>query len=478
MGFPPIVGAARARHDSVNGESIQLDGCDAMNALNTEILVIGAGLAGLCTARSLLQRGHQVLVLEARSRIGGRLVSSQLDGGAWADLGAQWHGPGQHRLIALAAELGVESYPTHTSGATSYRFMGRGGSYRGGGPWRELFGLLGAGWGGLRLSRLARQLERQSAWPTPPAALREQSLGAWLDRHVRPASARRVLRFAFQSLFCCDPDQVSLLLALYCLQRCGSLEHMLGIEGGAQERQFSGGTQALLEPIRRALESRILLEKPVETIRHDGSGAVVSGPGFEVAARRVVIAIPPPLVCRIELAPELPSARRQVLEQMRMGSVVKCVVVYPRPFWRERGFSGEMWSDRGPLTGCYDTTMPGSPRGILTGLASGPHATGLAAEAPERRRQIILSALVEHFGEQAALPLDYCEQVWANEIWTRGGYAAYVGPGQFTPAFCARQVPLGVLHWAGTETAEAWPGYMEGAIESSERVVRELSTGA
>jgi monoamine oxidase len=417
-------------------------------------------------------------VLEARSRVGGRLLSAQLDDGARVDMGAQWHGPGQHRLIALAAELGVESYPTHTTGATSYRFMGRGGRYRGAGPTRELFGLLGAGWGGLRLSRLARQLERQAAWQTPPPALREQSLGAWLDRHVRPASACQVLRFAFQSLFCCDPDQVSLLLALYCLERCGSLEHMLGIQGGAQERQFNLGTQALLDPLCRDLESRILLDQPVEKIRHDGAGALVSGPGFELAARRVVIAIPPPLVCRIELAPELPIARRQVLEQMTMGSVIKCVVVYERPFWRERGFSGEMWSDRGPLTGCYDTSLPGSARGVLTALASGPHATRLAAEAPERRRQLILSELVAHFGEQAALPLDYREQVWAEELWTRGGYTAYVGAGQFTPAFCARQAPLGVLHWAGTETAEAWPGYMEGAIESSERVVRELTAGA
>jgi monoamine oxidase len=295
---------------------------------------------------------------------------------------------------------------------------------------------------------------------------------------VRPASARQVLRFGFQSLFCCDPDQVSLLLALYCIQRCGSLEHMLGIEGGAQERQFNRGTQGLLDPLCRDLESRILLEKPVERIRHDGVGALVSGQGFEVTARRVVIAIPPPLVCRIELAPELPSARRQLLEQLTMGSVIKYVVVYERPFWREQGFSGEMWSDRGPLTGCYDTSLAASAPGILTGFASGPHAIRLAAEAPARRRQLILSELAEHFGEQASLPLDYREQVWADEVWTRGGYTAHLGAGQFTPAFCARQAPVGVLHWAGTETAEAWPGYMEGAIESSERVVRELTAEA
>lgn len=446
-----------------------------MHPVKTETLVVGAGLAGLCVARSLMQRGRDVLVVEARPRIGGRLFSVPLDTGISADLGGQWHGPGQKRIIALASELGVESYKTHTRGKASYQFMGRTGRYRGAAPLTESLGFLGASWGSFKLSRLSRHVERRAGWQAPLPGLQNQSLGDWIERHVYPKSAQCLLRFMFQSLFCCSPDDVSLLLALYCLAKCESLEHMLSIDGGCQERQFIGGTQALIERISHALKPGILLGMPVERIEQDSRGALVSGGGFEIRASRVVITVPPPLCSRIEFIPELPGARKGALSRLTMGSVVKCTLVYERPFWREAGLSGEMWSDTGPLTGTYDTSVPGATRGILTGLAAGPHAVALAGLAPEDRRRLILSSLLPQFGSRAASPLEYRDQVWSDEPWTQGGYSAHLGAGDFTPAFCSRHEPFGVLHWAGTETAASWPGYMEGAIESSERVVREVT---
>jgi monoamine oxidase len=202
----------------------------------------------------------------------------------------------------------------------------------------------------------------------------------------------------------------------------------------------------------------------------------VSGDRFEVRARRVVLTAPPQLVAEIDFTPTLPSARKRTLSQLKMGAVVKSALLYERPFWRDQGLSGEMWSDLGPLTGTYDTTEPGCAQGLLTGLATGPHAAALGAMTAEARRQHILAGLVPHFGERAASPLEYRDQVWSAEVWTRGGYAAHLGAGQFTPAYRSLHEPVGVLHWAGTETAAAWPGYMEGAIESSERVVRELTS--
>lgn len=475
MGFSPLVPWCAARQGVRMMGHVGTIGGPPLHPVKTDTLVVGAGLAGLCVARSLIERGRDVLVVEARPRVGGRLFPVSLDNGISADLGGQWHGPGQQRIIALAAELGVESYKTHTSGKASYEFMGRTGRYGGAAPLAESLGFLGAIWGSARLSRLARNLERQTGWQAPLPELQNKSLGEWIDRHVCPNSARHLLRFMFQGLFCCSPDDVSLLLALYCLAKCESLEHMVGIDGGCQERQFIGGTQALIESLSRALKPRILLEMPVARIEQDSTGALVSGRGFRIHASRVVVTIPPPLSSKIEFVPELPSERKDALSRLTMGSVVKCILLYDRPFWREKGLSGEMWSGTGPLTGTYDTSVPGSKHGMLTGLAAGPHAVALAALMPEHRRQLILSSLLPHFGSQAGSPLEYRDQVWSDEPWTQGGYSAHLGAADFTPAFCSRHEPFGVLHWAGTETAASWPGYMEGAIESSERVVREVT---
>lgn len=462
-------------HTVGHGQGVTSQGHGSGGRTQTDILVVGAGLAGLCTARALSRRGRDVLIVEARPRIGGRLVSLPLGADDCADLGAQWHGPGQERIIALASELGLSCHETHTSGKTAYQLLGRAGRYAGAAPWRESLAFIGASRGGGKLSRLSRAVERRTAWQTPCPELQGMSLGGWIERHVWPTSARHLLRFMFQSLLCCSPDEVALSLALFCLAKSGSLEHMLGTGGGCQERQFTGGAGELVERLGDALKPRVLLGMPVTRIEQDGGGALVSGAGFEIRAKRVVLTLPPPLLSELQLTPELPSPRTRLLSRLRMGSVVKCVLLYERPFWREQGLSGETWSDSGPLTSTYDTSAPGSERGVLTGLAAGPHATALAALTPEDRRQSILRSLQPQLGSRVTSPLEYRDQVWMDEPWTRGGYSAHLGAEEFTSAFCSRHEPFGVLHWAGTETAAAWPGYMEGALESSERVVRELS---
>lgn len=447
-----------------------------MSPKSVDLLVVGAGLAGLCVARAMARRGEDVLVLEARARVGGRLASQTSRSGVSLDLGGQWHGPGQQRIIDLASELGLETYETHTAGKTRYELLGRAGSYRGPAPLSAPLAFGGATWGLSRLSRLAGKWGRQTPEQVASAAtLDDKSLGAWISDNVWPASARHLVRFMFRSLFCWDPDDISLLLAVDWLSRCGPVEHLLSVEGGSQERQFVGGTARLTERLASELAPRILLEKPVRRIRRDSDGAWVSGNDFELRARRVVIAVPPPLVQEIELTPKLDRSRTQVLSRLAMGSVVKCAIVYERPFWREQGLSGETWSDEGALTGTYDTSAPGSGHGVLTCLAAGAQSARLAALTPQQRRELVLSWLVRHLGSNAASPLEYLDQVWSEEAWSRGGYSAHLPPGNLMPAFRTLHEPVGVLHWAGTETAASWPGYMEGAIESSERVVAELS---
>jgi monoamine oxidase len=282
------------------------------------------------------------------------------------------------------------------------------------------------------------------------------------------------MRLTLEGVLCCDPDRVSLLVLVYAIGKSGSLQHMLAVKGGAQERQLTWGTQHLIEALTRSLCAKIHLNHAVRHIEHDPSGATVSGDGFTLTAKYVVVSVPGPLVKTITFDPPLDPQRQELVDRLEMGSVVKCVVQYASPFWRDFGLSGALWSDRGPADIAYDTSPPDSPRGHLSVIATASRAQYLRTLTPNTRRVAVLDSLVRHFGKPAREYLDYADKVWADDPWARGGYAAHLPPGSFTRGMAPYQCPEGVLHWAGTETAMEWPGYMEGAVEAGERAASEI----
>jgi monoamine oxidase len=443
--------------------------------MDAEVIVIGAGLGGLSTARALARARREVIVLEARPRIGGRLLSRTLQDGTSVDLGGQWYGPRQRRVLALVAELGLVTHATFTKGRTVYSFNGHNGSNRAGVPLGNPLMLAGIAFALRRLSRLSDSIEKSSSFGHSETALDRLSLQAWLRAHVWPESARSLMQFSLESLFCCSADQVSMLQALFCLQASGSLVQMLAVAGGAQERQVTAGSKQLVEGLASELAGRIRLGMPVERIEQRGERVRVLGHGFALSAAHVVLAIPPPLLLRIDFRPSLSSARMRLLGQIRMGSVVKSVAVYRSPFWREKGLCGTIWSDRGPLNGCYDSTPQHNTRGVLALLSAASAASELRELSPLERKRTLLGALAARLGDEALAPDEFLECVWADDAWTGGGYAAHVPPGAFAEGAELLRKPEGLLHWAGTETGLTWPGYMEGALESGERAAKELS---
>lgn len=444
-----------------------------IQSMNVQVAVVGGGLAGLTAARLLSQRQLRVVLLEGRARLGGRVESKRLPGGTVIDLGAQWHGPEQHRVLALCEEFGLATHTTFTHGRTAFEFQGRFGRYRGAMPLSLPLAFLNAALAGSRLAQLGRdideQLIRYGAMPNE-----SQSLGDWVRRQVWPKSARSLVGFMLECLFCCNIDDVSLHLAAACVHRCGSLEHMLAIRGGAQELQFSAGGEQLVQRLADHVP-HIRLESPVERIVHSEDGATLWGPGFEVHAERVVLATPPQLLGRIDFQPGLSATRSSLLAQTRMGSVCKSVIVYESTFWRRMGLSGETWTSSGPINGTYDTSNPAFETGVLTALSSGTSATQLTAMLPEQRKHAVLTAIAKHLGPAALTPLHYVERLWNDEPFTGGGYSVHVAAGAYA-GFELLRKPEGALHWAGTETARCWPGYMEGALESGERVADEIAS--
>jgi monoamine oxidase len=191
-------------------------------------------------------------------------------------------------------------------------------------------------------------------------------------------------------------------------------------------------------------------------------------------ARRVILAVPPPLSAKIAMTPELPAARQALVDGMPMGSVIKINVVYDSPFWRESGLSGQANSDVRALNTVYDNTPHSGSPAVLLGFLEGRHAKATAHLDPGERRKLVLDDLATYFGPRAYEAVDYLEQDWCAEEFSGGCYGAFAQPGTLTRFGPALREPIGPIHFAGTETATRWAGYIDGAAESGERAAAEV----
>lgn len=439
-----------------------------------EVLVVGAGLAGLTAARALDAAGISVAVLEARDRVGGRTLSRRV-GDAVFDLGGQYVGEKQTRILALARDLGLHRSPTPHEGKTWIELAGRRASYRGAIPKLPLSTLLQLQLFLWRLDRIGREIPPGEPWKAPSAARFDaHTVENWWRRFVFGRSARAMLRLTNRMTFGVEADEMSLLSLLQYTTSAHGLSHMTAIERGSQEACLVEGTQALSTRIAEKLGDRVVLGVAVRRIAQDEQGVSVHGDGGSWRARRVIVAVPPLLAGAIEYEPALPSARTALMQRFPAGAVIKCIALYERPFWRERGFSGEVIRDAGAIGYALDATKAGGGPPALVGFMEGAPARASSGGDPEERRRTVLAELARYFGEAALAPVAYFDQDWAAEPWTRGCSAGFAVPGALSRYGHALRAPCGRIHWAGSETAREWFGYMEGAIESGERAAAEI----
>jgi monoamine oxidase len=437
---------------------------------DVDVVVVGAGMAGLVCAERLRRRGREVVVLEARDQFGGRTAGIEVDGET-VDLGGQFIGPGQDRIYALATEFGVAVFPTHTAGANVLETeTGRLRRFRGMVPKLGPLALLDVARAQSRLDRLARTVDAQAPWRGPnAAALDGQTLQSWIDRTVKTRRGRRFLVLASRAIWACEPSELSLLHALFYVKAAGSLAAVTDVEGGAQQDRLEGGAYGVATRIAERLGAAIRLNAPVQRIEQNDSDVVVTvEDGTMWRARHVVVAAPPPLAAQIAFHPPLPAARDNLLQRLPMGSVIKYIVGYPAPFWRQADLSGAALSLRGPIAMTVDSSPRSGRRGVLIAFVNGTPARDLATRSPEDRRRTVLDALGRLFGPQAATPVSFVERNWNEEVFTRGAYSALFPPGAWTQLGSAWHAPVGRIHWAGTETAARWYGYIDGAVRSGE----------
>jgi monoamine oxidase len=447
-------------------------------ALDTEVCVVGAGLAGLTAAHRLLDAGHEVAVVEARDRVGGRTHTTTLADGTVVDLGGQWIGPTQDRVRRLVDELGLATFPTWIAGES---LIGLGSDlvrYRGEVPKVPRVVLADVAQAQLRLDRVARTVPLERPWEAERARrLDAETFETWIRRTARTERGRDFFRVISEAVFASEASSISMLHVAFYVRSGRGVDMLVGTRGGAQQDRVVGGAQQLSDRLAEALGDRVHLATPVRRVDHGemaGAGVRVHADGLEVTARRAVVAVPPTLAGRIDYRPALPGDRDQLTQRMPAGSVIKAMAVYQAPFWRADGLSGQVATSVPPVKVVYDNSPPSGTPGVLLAFVEGRSAVELGRATPGEVRAEVLSALVRYFGPRAAAPSEFVFVDWAREEWSRGCYGAHLPPGALTQFGPALRRPVGPIHWAGTETAEGWSGYMDGAIESGERAAREI----
>jgi monoamine oxidase len=452
-----------------------------VDRVDVDVVVVGAGIAGLVAARDLTAAGRSVLVLEARDRVGGRVHGRTLaDGATVVEVGGQWIGPGQHRMARLAGELGLTTFPTYNEGEHLLRFGATQARYRGTIPRLGPLVLADMGQAQTRFDRLARQVPLEAPWTARRAADWDaMTFETWIRRNARTEKARNLLRLYSAAVFAAEPRDFSLLHALFYTHSGGGVDALAGTTGGAQQDRFVGGSQLVPEGLAARLDDGVVrLGVPVRRIEQRDDSVTVLADSVLATARRAVVAIPPALAGRIVYAPALPAYRDQLTQRVPAGSVIKCNVVYDEPFWRADGLTGQATGDAGPVKVVFDNTPPSGRPGVLLAFLEGEHARALNRVSPADRRAAVVGSLVDFFGPRAERVEELVELDWSEEEWTRGCYGAHLPCGVWSQYGPALREPCGRIHWAGAETATVWNGYMDGAVQSGERVAREVLASA
>ncbi|HYJ50749.1 MAG TPA: NAD(P)/FAD-dependent oxidoreductase [Microbacterium sp.] len=441
-----------------------------MVELNRDVVIVGAGAAGLTAANELRKAGLSVAVLEARDRVGGRLWTDVIEG-AMLEIGGQWVSPDQDALIETLADLGLETYERYREGDSVYvdeagkltRFTG------------EIFPVPPATEQAIvelidKLDALVAQMDPDRPWEHPDAEVLDRiSFEAWLAEQTDDQEARdNIALFIAGAMLTKPAHAFSTLQALLMAASAGSFSHLVDADF-ILDKRVVGGLQQVPVLLAERLGEDVYLGHAVRTLEWSdpstGSGSVTAvADGLTVRARFAIVALAPNLYSRISFVPALPRLQHQMHQHISMGFVIKVHAVYHSPFWREQGLSGTAFSPYELSHEAYDNSNHGDERGTLVGFVSDRNADDVFRLSAEERKERILESLSHYYGPEAKNPIVYYESDWGSEEWTRGAYAASFDLGGLHRYGADLREPVGPIHFACSDLAGAGYQHVDGAI--------------
>jgi monoamine oxidase len=434
-----------------------------------DVAVVGAGISGLTAARDLRLAGlTNIVVLEARDRVGGRSYTQHFGNGLVTDAGPTWIGPGQTAIQNLLRELEIGTIPNYYKGDSVYLIGGEATRASTEQPISDKSYFE-------RINALARTVPLDAPWAAPRAAeFDSMSYADYLATQTLSDEDRLGLDIAGNLTFGAKPEYLSFLYVLFYIHSAGGYELLESMEGGAQQDRIVGGTQAIPQKLAQQLGPIVRLNQPVSAISDwngGANGAVrIETPIGALSARTVILALSPSQATEIHFAPSLPQDRAALMAHWPRGShAIKIGVAYETPFWRAKGLSGQVYSPDGPFLWGMDVSPADASSGQLmsfTWSADAPPKTS------EQRKKLVLDAYAKALGEEARHPIGYVEQDWSQEDYTRGCVSP-LAPGIITKFGKALRPPNGRLIWAGTETSRIWMGYMDGAVRAGKSAALE-----
>ena len=457
--------------------------------ITRDVVIVGAGAAGLTAANELRKAGLSVAVLEARDRVGGRLWTDVIDG-AMLEIGGQWISPDQTALIETVDELGLDTFSRYRDGDSVYvgpdgvarRFTGE--MFPVAPETEEAIGRVTE-----MLDAMVAEIDPDRPWAHPKAAEWDAiSWDAWLRQQTDDDEAVRNLAFATGSAMLTKPTHaISLLESLLMAASAGSYSHLVDADF-ILDKRVVGGLQQVPILLAERLGDDVFLSQAVRTLEWSDDGvtattapttgvagtATTGGAGLTVRARQVILALAPVLYDRISFVPALPRLQHQMHQHISMGFVIKVHAVYDRPFWREQGLSGTAFSPYELSHEAYDNTNHGDERGTLVGFVSDLNADGVFALSAEERKERILESLSHYYGPEAKNPVVYFESDWGSEEWTRGAYAASFDLGGLSRYGAHLREAIGPIHLACSDLAGAGYQHVDGALRMGRLVASQV----
>src|SRR4051794_16763810 len=454
-------------------------------ARTADVCVVGAGFAGLTAARDLVNAGKSVVVLEARKVVGGRVQNHELGGGQVSERGCTFVGPRQDHVLDLAGQLGVDKFDTYDTGDNVYMADGQRSTYSDAGPTGtapldpvilpELALVV------QNLDQMATTVPVDAPWNAPSAGDWDgQTLETWVKANSASDKFRRLVPLATRPIFGAEPRELSLLFVLFYIAASGNettpgtFERNFDTRQGGQMWRLAGGSQQIALRIAAQLGRRVVLRSPVRKITQSGGRVTVVSDRYNVRCRKGIVAIPPTLAGRIDYHPILPPQRDPLTQRYGKGTLTKVAAVYDKPFWRDKGLTGQAVSIDGLVSATFDDSPQSGAPGVIFGFVGGDSARTYQRMSPQEGRDKVLGEFAGFFGEEARNPTAFFDTRWTTEQWSRGCPVGIAGPGTLLAYGDQLRAPVGAIHWAGTETSTYWNGYMDGAVRSGQRAAKEV----